>query len=60
KALKEQGVELAISYAGAGLAKRVLPIAEELGVDLVYETDPRPILQQWGALFWPGQPRRRR
>ncbi len=39
RSLKEQGVELAISYAGPALAKRVHPIAEELGVDLVYECD---------------------
>ena len=39
KALKEQGVELAISYAGPSLAKRVHPIAEELGVEQVFECD---------------------
>lgn len=39
KALKEQGVELAISYASGPLAKRVHPIAEELGVGLLYECD---------------------
>ncbi len=39
KALKEQGAELAISYASSSLAKRVHPIAEELEVGLVYECD---------------------
>ncbi|HQB98349.1 MAG TPA: SDR family oxidoreductase, partial [Candidatus Cloacimonadota bacterium] len=39
KSLKEQGVELAISYAGGALAKRVIPIAEELGVEMIYECD---------------------
>ncbi|MDY0298888.1 MAG: enoyl-ACP reductase [Candidatus Cloacimonadaceae bacterium] len=39
KKLKEEGVEIAIGYAGHALAKRVHPIAEELGVDLVYECD---------------------
>ncbi|MCB5262335.1 MAG: enoyl-ACP reductase [Candidatus Cloacimonetes bacterium] len=39
RALKEQGVELAISYAGAALAKRVHPIAEELGVEQLFECD---------------------
>lgn len=39
KALKAQDVELAISYASPALAKRVLPIAQELGVDKVYECD---------------------
>jgi len=39
KTLSEQGAELAISYAVPTLAKRVLPIAEELGIDMVYECD---------------------
>jgi len=39
KALKDQGVELAISYASQALAKRVHPIAEELEIGLVYECD---------------------
>ncbi|MCB5266763.1 MAG: enoyl-ACP reductase [Candidatus Cloacimonetes bacterium] len=39
KALKDQNVDLAISYASPTLAKRVHPIAEELGVDLLYECD---------------------
>ncbi|MDD3533203.1 MAG: enoyl-ACP reductase [Candidatus Cloacimonetes bacterium] len=37
--LKEQGVDMAISYAGSSLAKRVHPIAEELGVDQLFECD---------------------
>ena len=39
QALKAQGAELAITYANSNLAKRVLPIADELGVSLVYECD---------------------
>ncbi|MCB5252067.1 MAG: enoyl-ACP reductase [Candidatus Cloacimonadaceae bacterium] len=39
RTLKEQGVDMAISYAGASLAKRVHPIAEELGVDQLFECD---------------------
>lgn len=39
RALKEQGVELALSYASPTLAKRVHPIAEELGIGLLYECD---------------------
>ncbi|HNZ06553.1 MAG: enoyl-ACP reductase [Candidatus Cloacimonetes bacterium] len=39
KALHEQGVELIFSYAGPMLAKRVFPIAEELGAKLCVECD---------------------
>lgn len=39
KALKEQGCELIFSYAGPALAKRVLPIAEELEAKLCLECD---------------------
>lgn len=39
EALKEQNVELALSYAGHSLAKRVHPIAEELGVSQLFECD---------------------
>lgn len=39
KALHDQGAELIFSYAGPILAKRVLPIAEELGAKLCLECD---------------------
>lgn len=39
KALKEQGAELALTYAKPILSKRVWPIAEEFGTELVYECD---------------------
>jgi len=39
KTLHEQGCELIFSYAGPVLAKRVLPIAEELGAKLCLECD---------------------
>jgi len=37
--LAARGVEIALSYAGPVLAKRVFPIAEELGVKLCVECD---------------------
>lgn len=37
--LSARGVELALSYAGPVLAKRVLPIADELGVKICVECD---------------------
>ncbi len=39
KELARRGVEIALSYAGSVLAKRVLPIAEELGVKTCVECD---------------------
>lgn len=39
KALREQGVELALSYVGAPILKRITPIAEELETDMVFECD---------------------
>ena len=39
KKLKEHGAEIALSYAGAVLEKRVLPIADELGVKFCQECD---------------------
>lgn len=39
KSLSEQGVELALSYASPTLAKRVNPIADELGIKLRLECD---------------------
>ena len=35
KALREQGAELAISYQGEVMAKRVKPLAEQLGCDFL-------------------------
>ena len=37
--LREQGAELAFSYQGEALAKRVRPLAEQLGSDFVFECD---------------------
>src|SRR3546814_19942128 len=37
KALRAQGAELAFSYQGEALAKRVKPMAEELGSDFLIE-----------------------
>nr|MDK2850997.1 enoyl-[acyl-carrier protein] reductase [Candidatus Cloacimonadota bacterium] len=39
KSLTEQGVELALSYASPSIAKRVNPIADELGIKLRFECD---------------------
>jgi len=39
KALAAQGAELAFSYQGEALEKRVRPLAEELGADLLIECD---------------------
>ena len=39
RALSEQGAELAFSYQGAQMEKRVLPLAEQLGVPLLVECD---------------------
>ncbi|BAV66034.1 enoyl-ACP reductase FabI [Sphingobium cloacae] len=39
KALRAQGAELAFSYQGEALAKRVRPLAEELGSDFLIECD---------------------
>ncbi len=39
KQLAEQGAELAFSYQGDALAKRVKPLAEQLGSDFVFECD---------------------
>ncbi|GIX20817.1 enoyl-ACP reductase FabI [Erythrobacter cryptus] len=37
--LKEQGAELAFSYQGEALAKRVIPLAAQLGSDFTFECD---------------------
>ena len=39
KKLAEQGAELAFSYQGEPLAKRVIPLAAELGSDFTFECD---------------------
>ncbi len=39
KALAAQGAELAFSYQGDALAKRVKPLAEQLGSDFTFECD---------------------
>ena len=39
KALRAQGAELAFSYQGDALAKRVRPLAEELGSDFLIDCD---------------------
>ncbi len=57
---KREGAELAFTYAGETLAKRVAPLAEELGVKLVLPCDVRSdediartfgtIREAWGGL----------
>ena len=37
--LREHGAELAFSYQGEALAKRVIPLAEELGSDFTFDCD---------------------
>jgi enoyl-[acyl-carrier protein] reductase I len=39
KKLREQGAELAFTYQGDALAKRVKPLAEQLGSDFTFECD---------------------
>src|SRR3569833_414884 len=39
KQLRAQGAELAFSYQGEALAKRVRPLAEELGSDFLIDCD---------------------
>jgi len=39
KKLAEQGAELAFSYQGEALAKRLIPLAAELGSDFTFECD---------------------
>ena len=39
KKLGEQGAELAFSYQGEALKKRVGPLAEQLGSDFIFECD---------------------
>ena len=39
KKLAEQGADLAFSYQGEALAKRVIPLAQQLGSDFTFECD---------------------
>ncbi|MGH7092397.1 MAG: SDR family oxidoreductase, partial [Stellaceae bacterium] len=39
KAAREQGADLAFTYQGTALGKRVRPLAESLGSDFVIEAD---------------------
>ncbi|MCL4672572.1 MAG: enoyl-ACP reductase FabI [Sphingomonadaceae bacterium] len=39
KKLREHGAELAFSYQGDALAKRVIPLAEQLGSDFTFDCD---------------------
>ncbi|MBX7533914.1 enoyl-ACP reductase FabI [Qipengyuania sp. 1XM1-15A] len=39
KQLRDQGAEMAFSYQGEALKKRVAPLAEQLGSDFVFECD---------------------
>ncbi len=60
KACAEQGAELAFTYQGEALKKRVLPLAEELGVSVMAECDVTDdasidaafsqIEKEWGGL----------
>ena len=57
KALAEQGAELAFSYQGEAMEKRVRPLAEQLGSDFLIDCDvadmealDRPSTQLQGAL----------
>ncbi len=60
KACAEQGAELAFTYQGEALKKRVLPLAEELGVSIMAECDVTDdasidaafsqIEREWGGL----------
>jgi len=60
KALAEQGAELALTYQNEGFLKRVQPLAEEIGADLVLPCDItqddqvdavfEELEKQWGGL----------
>ena len=60
KALRDQGAEMAFSYQGEALEKRVRPLAEELGSDFVVDCDVSDmkaldrafdeIKERWGTL----------
>jgi len=39
KALADQGAEMAFTYQGEGFGKRVKPLAESVGSDMVYDAD---------------------
>ena len=60
KQLAEHGAELAFSYQGEALAKRVRPLAQQLGSDLLFECDVSDmnsldagfamLKEEWGTL----------
>ena len=60
RALAAQGAELAFTYQGEALGKRVKPLAEQLGVDMVLPCDVEDIAsvdsvfetlrEKWGQL----------
>ena len=60
QAFRQEGAELALTYAGEAFAKRVLPLAESIGADLVIPCDVRSdaditaafaeIGKRWGGL----------
>jgi len=60
RAFHQEGAELAIAYAGESVAKRVIPLAESLGVELVIPCDVRndeeialtfrSVAEAWGCL----------
>ena len=53
RALSDQGAELAFSYQGEALEKRVRPLASELGSDLLVDcdvSDMKALDQTFGAL----------
>lgn len=49
KALRDQGAELAFSYQGEALEKRVRPLAEQLGSDLLIDCDVSDMAKLDGA-----------
>ncbi|HPD91198.1 MAG TPA: SDR family oxidoreductase, partial [Pararhodobacter sp.] len=60
QALASQGAELAFSYQGEALKKRVVPLAEQLGVPRLFECDVSnmdsvdgmfaALQEQWGTI----------
>ena len=60
QAFKQEGAEIALTYAGEAFGKRVLPLAESIGADLVIPCDVRSdadiaatfaeIGRRWGGL----------
>ena len=53
KALADEGAQLAFTYQGDAIKKRVVPLAEQVGSDMVYScdvTDPKSIDAVFDAL----------